>query len=223
MKQVLINLFSFSGLSEEARQTALDEMRYTNVAHEWWEFVYEDFKILAVYLGIAVDLKKTYFSGFYHQGQGSSFTATVDISKMLDGLQNRSWKQYAPQQDFHFPDTAIGKRIQDLLKRKVIDASASVTPSKRGTAIDVWTDIDYSRNQCVNYERIDAQLSRLEELAEEVCRELNHFLFTTLQSEYEYLTSDEAVKESIECNDYSFTKDGKPAFCIERLAEQQSI
>lgn len=219
MKKVFVKLYQFSELSDEAKETALDKLRDINVDHNWWDFVYDDFKTIAEFLGITVSLKKTYFSGFYHQGQGSSYTASLNVIKLLQGLKKKAWKEYAPKLDFDFPELKIDSRVIDLIERGIIDTWAEVTPSNKGTSITVSVDLNYSLNRCINYNRIDAELSRLEEWIEEVCKDLNHFLFISLQNEYEYLTSDKAVTETIEAGEYSFTIEGNPAFYIERLAE----
>lgn len=219
MKQVSIKLYQFSELENDTKETALEKMRDINVDHNWWDFIYDDFKTIAEFIGISVDLTKTYFSGFYHQGQGSSYTAEVDIKKLIHGIQTKAWKEYAPNQEFDFPALSIDKRVLDLIGRRIIDTYINVNPSNRGTAINISVDLNYSFNQCLNYDRIDEQLSWLEDWIEEVCKELNHFLFTSLQKEYEYPTSDKAVQETIEANEYSFTMEGKSAFCIERIAE----
>ena len=42
----------------------------------------------------------------------------------------------------------------------------------------------------------------------EALRDLARWLYGRLEDEYEHLTSDEAVDESIRLNEYSFTEDG---------------
>ncbi len=220
MKQVTIKLYQFSELKEDAKDTALDKMTDINTDHGWWDFVYDDFKTIAEYVGVTVDLKKTYFSGFYHQGQGSAYTASVNIKKLLQGVKGVAWKEYAPKAELDFPVINIDRRVLDLIQWDIIDTWAKVEPANRETSVNVSIDLNFSYNWCRNYNCIEEQLSRLEEDVTEVCEELNHFLFTALQKEYEYLTSDTAVTETIEANGYSFTTDGHPAFCIEKLAGQ---
>lgn len=220
MKQVTIKLYQFSELEEDARKTALDKMRDINLDHQWWDFVYDDFKTIAEFVGITVDLKKTYFSGFYHQGQGSAYTASVNIKKLLQGVKTVAWKEYTPKTELDFPVINIDRKILDLIQRDIIDTWAKVEPTDRETSINVLTDLNFSYNRYKNYNCIEDELSRLEEDITEVSEELNRFLFATLEREYEHLITDEAVTETIEANEYSFTADGHPASCIERLAKQ---
>ena len=48
-----------------------------------------------------------------------------------------------------------------------------------------------------------------EELAEEFLKSLLEDYRIMLRNEYEYLTTEEAIKETIEANDYEFTREGK--------------
>lgn len=219
MKQISIRLYQFSELDEDAKKKALNKMRDINLDHRWWDFVYDNFKTIAAYIGITVDLKKTYFSGFYHQGQGSAYTASVDVKKLLHGVKTMGWREHAPKVQLDFPAIATDRRILDLIQRDFINSWVKVETTNRDTSVNVSVDLRFSYNKCKNYNCIEDEVSRLEKAITEVCEELNHFLFTTLKKEYEYLSSDAAVKDTIEANEYSFTADGHPASCIERLAE----
>jgi hypothetical protein len=44
MKTKRVKVFSFSELSEDAKQTAIDNFSDVNVSYEWWEPTYEDAK-----------------------------------------------------------------------------------------------------------------------------------------------------------------------------------
>ncbi len=221
MKQVTINIYQFKELKDEAKKTALAKMRDINTNFGWWHFVYDAFYIIAKSVGVSVDLDKTYFTGFYHQGQGSSYTASVDTMKLIQAVKTMSWKEHAPLASLNFPAINIDRRILDLIQRGIIDTWAKVEPANRETSINVSTDLHYSYNLCPNYNRIDAELDKLEEVITAVCEELNHFLFTALRTEYEYLTSDAAVAETFEIYGHNFTVDGHPGFSIEWLAREQ--
>ena len=48
----------------------------------------------------------------------------------------------------------------------------------------------------------------LDELDSDYLKEIQSCYLITLRKEYEYLSSDESIKENIECNEYEFTKEG---------------
>ena len=87
MRTIRTKVYKFSELSETSQQKAIEKLFDINVDCDWWEFVYEDFKNLCKTIGIDVDLKKTYFTGFYHQGSGSAFTADIDICECLKAIK----------------------------------------------------------------------------------------------------------------------------------------
>lgn len=94
----------------------------------------------------------------------------------------------------------------------------------------MWADIEAYRDNWIHVEvtdgdTIEEKLNELEygsieynlyskaceQRADEVTkalRDFNRWIFRRLQDEYEYLTSDEQVEESIRANEYEFTEDG---------------
>lgn len=66
--------------------------------------------------------------------------------------------------------------------------------AKRLFRLQDWTDADYTAQENLNHE---FKTDILEDY------------FQMLQKEYEYLTTREAIIETIEANDYDFTEDGK--------------
>lgn len=209
MKKIAVKLYKFTELSKDAKQKAIEQFHDINVDYSWWEFVYDDFKTLASYFGVSVDLKKTYFTGFYHQGQGSSYTADVDVLKMINCLKNKSWKEYTPNEEINLLDVNINSRIVTLIQNGIIDVWAQVSTANRESSIRVGFDANYTYNNCNNYDRIEFELSKLENIVSDVCEELNHLLFKNLREEYEYQVSKEAIEESIITNEYYFAKDGR--------------
>ncbi|MBW7893071.1 MAG: hypothetical protein H3C48_19020 [Chitinophagaceae bacterium] len=220
MKQISINLYQFAELSEEAKHTALDSMRDTNIDYEWWDFVYDDFSTLCKYIGIETDTHKMFFRGFYLQGDGSSFAASVDLMKLVNGIRNQSWKEYAPDLQIDLEPCPLQNRMLSLIERGFIDSYIRIKNANRETSVSLEADFNYSYNKCDEYINIDIELDRLETWLDDTAHTLNHHFYKQLQHEYEYLTSDEAVRETIEVNEYEFTHDGQPADCLLKLQNQ---
>lgn len=206
MKQITITLYKFNELSEVAKKKAIEHFSNINVDYNWWDSVYENFHSLAALFGITVDLKKTYFTGFYSQGDGSSYTAEIDVLKLINCLKNNSWKEDTPKEDFMQVD--IDKRVLGLIEKGLIEISASVKPVNRETNIDVSYSAVYTfyRNKVDN---IENELDKLETLVQSVCKRLNKILFVNLRDDYDYLTSEKAIEETIITNEYDFTEAGK--------------
>jgi hypothetical protein len=96
MKTRTINVYEFSELSDEAKEKAIEKLYDINVDYDWWDSNYEDFENLCQALCIDVDLKKTYFNGFYNQGSGSSFNAEFRLCDFLQAIEAKKHLEYAP-------------------------------------------------------------------------------------------------------------------------------
>lgn len=222
MKTKVITLYEFNELSEDAKKKAIESLRDCNVDYNWWEDNYQDFAKIAAYFGISIDNKSEraggykpaiYFSGFGSQGDGSSFEATIDVSKLISAVQNETWKEYAPNELLNFPvvDYKI-LRAQKLLTADRVEWAVSTVVTRNGTGLSITHD------GCeVVGEYISQDLSNIAILFEEhvfdfvasVVKELNRFLFRSLDEEYYHRTKDESIIETIESNGWTFTETGK--------------
>lgn len=215
MKTIQINLYSFEELDEKAKQKALQAYHDLNTDYYWWDFIYDDFVTVCQYLGISVDKKSIAFEGFYSQGDGSSFGAEVDFVKLLDNIENETWREYAPKQEFGFTLPGIDKRVLTLINNTKIALAARIISRQRGYGVLTDLGLDYSDDTGKNHDLIYGEL---EKWLNGVAEILNAFLYRSLQNEYEYQTTDEAIAESIEANEYCFTVDGKKAGSLEKIA-----
>jgi hypothetical protein len=211
MKTKTIKLFQFDELPAEAKKKVIEKHYDINVDYEWWDdFVYEDLHTLAALLGVDVDLKKTYFSGFYHQGQGSAFTADIDVLKLVEGVKSEAWKQHAPNENLKFHKVTPNiERVCKLIKAGYIDFWASVRTSNRETSVS--TDADFnitSSGLCGNPSNVEKACIELQDLIEDAAETINHWFFDNLRDNYDYNTSEEAIIESIKANEYWFDLSG---------------
>jgi hypothetical protein len=86
-----------------------------------------------------------------------------------------------------------------LSEQFLLDRDALVSKYGEGNPIDGYA---------VKEEYLNEYDSDLDDLESEYHHDLNEAMLQWLREEYEYLTSDEAVIESIEINNYEFTEDG---------------
>ena len=200
-------VFTFDELSDDAKQTAIGAARDWNVDHDWWDIVYDDFERICDIIGIDLDTKpiplmngktrqspKIWFSGFCSQGDGASFEGTYSYKKGA----SKSIREYAPNdRELH----GIVDRLTAIQRKHFYGLSFGVSQSGRHchemTMQGYATDRD-------GYET-DAETSGnvLDEL-----RSLAQWLYSALESEYEWLTSDENVAENLRANECEFTSDG---------------
>lgn len=184
-------------LSEERRNALLEKHRNTNVEHvEWWDSVYEQFVEDCVEKGICVDYyniktavrPSIYFSGFWSQGDGACFDGHVndwpkflaacgraDLIPMYEKLDCSlvlSWCHSGHY--YHSGCTDFGS---DLYIENPFDKDDDVLQYA------TWDTIAEGGNI------FDA----LEDDFIKYVRGLMDDLYTTLEEEHDYLTSDETV------------------------------
>lgn len=200
-------------------QAFIDKHRDFNVGHDWWDSIYDDFKYICEILGIELYKNEPSFSGFWSQGDGASWTgryiaiaARRGIVAMTYDIAPQKIREYAPNdEELH--------RIADelcLLSRTffpayaVIGRHASHYVNSSTMCVDAlelcveeeWYDA-YNEDSGVAEEVAD----RIGEQLQSLLRELAGWLYGRLDKEYEYLTSDEAVVESLEANEIEEDED----------------
>lgn len=187
-KCICKDIFKFDELSEDVQGKVLDNMREWDVYHEWWEFVYEDAKECGAIIGISVD--NIYFSGFSSQGDGACFEGSYVYRKG----SVKEIKKHAPQdEELH----AIAEALYREQKQHGYKLEANI--KHRGRYYH-----SSSNDITVYFDGFDTYSTDIEE----ALRRFMDWIYKRLEQEYKYLTSDEAVKETIEANEYEFTVDG---------------
>jgi len=217
MKTIKIRLYEFAELEEKAKDKALKELFDINVNFDWYDTVFYDFQAIVKTLGISLTANNIHFSGFYSQGDGSAFKASVNLPELLAGVKNENWKSYAPLLELDLPVYEADKHLIKLIKNEGIDISPQIIQPTRSYYVRVDMNFQFPYNNH-RFDRIEAELEKLEEWLQAVADKLNRYLYKSLQDDYDYQTSDKAIIEAIEANEYHFTADGKLATRIERLS-----
>lgn len=182
----------------------IEKYRHINVEHdEWWGSTYEMFKEDMSNKGIEVD--KIYFSGFCSQGDGACFEGRVcDWPMFLESLgytenllhrfAKDTWR-FSVKHSGHYYHENCTTFSEDM-------------PNPDGESDDwfietycMYNDPDDLRGKAelavlrtFDYE---AMTNEFVEMFKENMRDL----YRRLEEEYDHLTSDEAVKETIIAND----------------------
>lgn len=185
-------------------EDVLEQHREINVQHEWWDYIYDLFKDDMSNIGIDVD--EIYFRGFWSQGDGACFEGSID-----------DWAKFLPTIGYTNPtllELACGSWSWKTEQRGHYSHSGSVhhdvdmgNPYHCGN--DEYFINFYSPYLEENNLRSMAWLAVLKtfdyDLIERDIKDAlaDHMddLYSRLESEYEDLTSDEAVAESIIAND----------------------
>lgn len=192
MHTIETHVYTLAELPAAAKEKARDWYRAGGMDYDWWEFTYETAKTAGACLGIEVEA--IYFTDFYSQGAGASIRGTYSYA--------RAWRDRLAHEfggETLAELCAIGQALQDAQRPAFYKIGARMACNNRGN----WTDIDVLDDDAPRGAIYDAQ---------DIARALRAFvgwMYEMLRSEHEYLTSDAAVDESIEANEYTFTVDGR--------------
>lgn len=203
-------VYRLDELDDAPKDRARAWYRQVDLDHDWFAFVYDDFERICAIIG--VDLKTVpvrhcgggtqrkpciWFSGFWSQCDGACFEGCYSYAKNAP----RKIRDHAPKDgELH----RIADVLQVIQRRNFYQLHATVTHRDRyhheySMAISVERDSPIWQDMTAD----------AEETVIEALRDLARWLYRQLESEYDYLTSDEAVDEAITANAYTFTAGGR--------------
>jgi hypothetical protein len=189
-------VFDFEELGEEARQKAIDTHR--NFLQEVIDLDCEtgEFKRLLEMYGFS-DVK-VYYSGFWSQGDGASFTGRYRYKagalKAIKAEFTGTW----------FRDVIEYLELLDGINKKCFYSLLY--------RIDSNSRYCHANTMQVNYLedcRGDRDFSKHEDDITEYVRGIANEFYYLLEKSYNSQFTDEAVIESIKCNDYEFYENGQ--------------
>jgi hypothetical protein len=194
MKTITTTVYNFDELSDKAKEKAREWYRDGGFDYEWYDGVFDDAKTIGKLIGI--DIKDIHFSGFWSQGDGACFEGTYSYAKN----SVKAIKEYAPKDtELH----RIVRELADIQRKYFYQIYVAVKHSghyyhSRSTEIEVeLNDFDYQNAP-----------TKVHDIITELLRDFMNWIYRQLETEYEYLNSDEQVDETIKANEYTFDKDG---------------
>jgi hypothetical protein len=188
MIELITKAYTFEELSDEAKQVAIEDDRDYHTFYDWWDLSIEEYKNALSLAGF--ENAEIAWSGFWNQGDGASFTANINIHTL---------NQWA--------GLGLKKSLCDIINEYCcpkVSRGNSHYYHERTCSIDydgLSGNCRYARLE----EAIDKVISRIENIRLEWCDKI----YKGLEKEYDYLTSDVCISESLIANECYFTKDGK--------------
>ena len=189
MREVIIKktLKGFNELTEEEKQEVLDRFRHINIDYDWWDWIIDEFiEKVDKKIGVIIDKSEIEFN----LDRGAYFSVSGDVYGRIAEL---------------FSD----KAKVEIYGSKKLAYYHSEFPYNSWTFSDIdefdidvygYDDEEISDKECEEIkEKVRAKLWELARLLEEY--------FNILRDEYNYLTSDEAVKDTIIANEYEFDEE----------------
>ena len=221
-KQVTKTVYTFAELlersDERASQRARDWLIEGVNDHDWWDNTRTTWRLALLQIGfLEIDIS---FRGFGSQGDGASFTAQVDVATLLNFLTTEIEPTEVISFDGQREDFRgwliheIGRvRDPDLapLKAHAKDLLARVTRDQYGGNYVHANTCSFSVAEDGNVELScpSELVDRFERAGEALRSKLSNAIYRDLEEDYNYQTSDEALAESAEANDWYFTAEGR--------------
>lgn len=183
----------------EQRERLLEKHRYTNVEFgDWHEYVYEQFREDMKEVGI--DVTNMYFSGFHSQGDGACFAGRFDDVRTY--LDHHHKDQFPMIRKLLEHDGAVyahcthqGRYYHENCTSFWISADTLTGMVDQPTEFHEQIVEQWQK-------RLEIETDELEQAVTEQWRTYMQDLYHRLEEEHDYLTSDEAVWETIEANEW---------------------
>lgn len=206
MREVTVKVYTFAELSDKAKAKALDKFRDVNVDHDWSEFIIDDWKDrLKERFGIYYK-PEIHYSGFWSQGDGASFTGVIDEAWLLAFV--RAHADSYPLLAAHLGDENDERKAE--IYEATVERHLCGGHYVHENTCHVVLDVRCFPNEFTEDETkgIDDEVKRLADDLDEIRYDLCREIYRDLEQGYEYLTSDEAIRETIEENEYEFDEAG---------------
>jgi len=182
---------------DKTKEDLIETYREINVDHDWWEYIYEDFKEdMEKNYGIEVDDMS--FSGFWSQGSGAAFTGRVTDDRLF---------MTSNKLDGEYPN--IFKAVElNAVNINFAEASRRGSCQTSGVEVDDLHYFDIVEDPEMNefYQNmfeggIEEEYTGFEDEVQRLADSWAHELYKTLESNYDWLISDERVWDTIVANE----------------------
>ena len=180
MREMSVMVYSFDELSEDAQERAINDLRHVDVDGDWYEYSYDTIRTAGKLLGL--EIGDIHFDTDLYCIFDAQYQYVRGAVKAVHAEFPQDTKLYG-----------IANDLQALQRRHFYSLSCAV---KEGRSMNYYRCFRFGE-----YYECDA--------LGDILDDFTHWARILLRDEYEYLTSDEAVKEMIEANEYEFTEDGK--------------
>ena len=179
MREMNVTVYSFAELSEAAQERALNAFRYVNVEHDWYEYPRDTIRTAGKLIGLDID--RIYFDTELY----CIFDADYEYVR---GAAKAVKAEFPQDTELH----EVARKLQALQKRHFYSLSCNVSSQRVSNSY-----------RCFRFgEDYDC-----EDLGD-IIDDFAYWARILLRDEYEGLTSDEAIREMIEANEYEFDEDG---------------
>lgn len=198
MRTIEVKLYQFDELSDAAKAKALDTFRHINVDwDDWHEPILDEWREKLAAEGFKdADIA---YTGFWSQGDGASFTCTdIDIPAFLKAhkLAGKHRALYDAAAAGYVTASIDRTQWHHYVHENTITADLSTFY------------LDNYIESATRRDRVEQQAAELEGILQQRARELSVEIYRALEAAYDADTTDEAVTDAIQANEYEFTEAG---------------
>lgn len=177
----------------EVANTIIEKNSYINVNFDgWYDLIFKAFCNSASLLGFNIKEEDILFSGFYSQGDGASFTGSVDILDYLKATKQLT--KYRP--------------LVNAIKDDKVEESVSIIRNSYHYFHENTCSLGSIGIQDDISEKVKVLLRDLEEELESKRKELSIELYQELENANNRLCSRDSVIETLVANEYEFDEFG---------------
>ncbi len=191
-------VFTFADImaGKNLKSKVLEYNRYINVDHDWWHWTEEDFHSILKTIGFWNI--ESQFSGFWSQGDGASFSGKYSYEK---GCLDKIKAEYPNDKNLHDIVWMLVRAQKSVGYKYRCTIKTSGRYCHENT-METYADFDYQS------EEFYKKLYSVEDEFLNIFKDLARWFYKRLEDEYDYLTSDEVVLETLKENKYEFNQDG---------------
>jgi hypothetical protein len=178
-------LYTFDELSDSAKQKAIEKLSDINIDFEWWSSVYEDAQ--------QVGIKITSFDLDRSRHACANIDNCLETAELILNTHGDCCETYKTAKTFL-------DKIQPLIDKL----------EKAEDIAERWSN-HYTQLAYNIHDTVKTLIDEIEELKDNFKKSIIEDFSIMLQNEYEYLTSEDAIVETIKSNEYEFIEDGELA------------
>ena len=184
---VTYTYYTFDELTDDQKKKAIDKHREINVDYGWHDGILSEFEEALEILGFKNIVSS--YSGFWSQGDGASFIGEFIIPTDDDTLEMRVKKL-----ESEYTWIYVNFNFDKYLKMTFDDDESLYLET-----YEVYRmGHHYSHSNTITCDHDELK---------EFTRSFSDFIYRTLEKEYDHLTSDEVVKETLISNEIEFRSD----------------
>ncbi len=205
MRTETIEIYQFEELSKDVQEKVIEANYDWNTKYEDFSFEIEIWEEKLNNIGFTDS--KISFSGFSSPGSGASFISSVDIDKIFSYAVYNESDRYSDIKDF--------EKFINLMDKNTIKFSFWVErvghyrySHENTCAVDYELDLYLDNCSLTTEDWFYATVKKIRCTIEDIRYRLSKEIYSNLQARYEYLQSEEAVKESLIANEMEFLKNG---------------